>query len=269
MANHIRDIQGKSVGKDEIQFYKGHILIYIHIYMYSYTLLILFQENGPFLAGWDESSYLLPNKHSWTSNHNILYIDNPVGTGFSFTDNDEGYPTSDEDVAIALMEALRQFMRFLPSMVEGMIPSGTPLYAFGQSYGGAYVVSLSHLYLSYRENDREKIKDIWLKGIGIGNGFISPTDQSLYSEYVSNLGYVKESEFNELKKYDDEVVKSLKTSNYVRALEYSHKSLNYFVSKLMRFTNIYDFTFDEVIYDKQSIEFQSHNILLMNLKCLS
>ena len=126
-------------------------------------------------------------------------------------------------------------MRFLPSMVEGMIPSGTPLYAFGQSYGGAYVVSLSHLYLSYRENDREKIKDIWLKGIGIGNGFISPTDQSLYSEYVSNLGYVKESEFNELKKYDDEVVKSLKTSNYVRALEYSHKSLNYFVSKLASF----------------------------------
>ena len=157
------------------------------------------------------------------------------------------------------MEALRQFMRFLPSMIEGIIPSGTPLYAFGQSYGGAYVVSLSHLYLSYRENDREKIKDIWLKGIGIGNGFISPTDQSLYSEYVSNLGYVKESEFNEIKKYDDEVVKALKTSNYVRALEYSHKSLNYFVSKLMQFTNIYDFTFDQVIYDKQSIEFQYHN----------
>ena len=143
-------------------------------------------------------------------------------------------------------------------MIEGIIPSGTPLYAFGQSYGGAYVVSLSHLYLSYRENDREKIKDIWLKGIGIGNGFISPTDQSLYSEYVSNLGYVKESEFNEIKKYDDEVVKALKTSNYVRALEYSHKSLNYFVSKLMQFTNIYDFTFDQVIYDKQSIEFQYH-----------
>ena len=83
----------------------------------------------------------------------------------------------------------------------------------------------------------------------------SPTDQSLYSEYVSNLGYVKESEFNEIKKYDDEVVESLKTSNYVRALEYSHKSLNYFVSKLMQFTNIYDFTFDQVIYDKESIEF--------------
>ena len=30
----------------------------------------------------------------------------------------------------------------------------------------------------------------------------------------------------------------------------------------MQFTNIYDFTFDQVIYDKQSIEFQYH-------KCIS
>ena len=204
------------------------------------------QENGPFLVGWDETSYLLPNKHSWTSNHNMLYIDNPVGTGFSFTENKEGYPKTDEEVAAALIEGLRQFMLFLPYMVPGSVPAAMPLFAFGQSYGGAYVVSLSHLYLSYRENDKERIENIWLKGIGIGNGFISPTDQSLYADYVSNLGYLTDSQYQEMKKFDDELLKSLDNKNYVRALEYSHKSLNYFVTKIMKFTNIYDFTFNQV-----------------------
>jgi vitellogenic carboxypeptidase-like protein len=176
----------------------------------------------------------------------MLYIDNPVGTGFSYTDHDDGYPKTDEAVAEALLEALRQFMLFLPSMVSGIEPAGTPLFAFGQSYGGAYVVSLSHLYLSYRENNPSFIKDIWLKGIGIGNGFISPTDQSLYADYVSNLGYVSESQYKDMKEYDNELLESLKHSNYVRALEYSHKSLNYFVTKIMQYTNIYDFTFNQV-----------------------
>ena len=176
----------------------------------------------------------------------MLFIDNPVGTGFSFTESEDGYPTTDEEVAEALLEALRQFMRFLPFMVDGAVPAATPLYAFGQSYGGAYVVSLSHLYLSKRENDKPYIKDIWLKGIGIGNGFISPTDQSLYADYVSNLGYVSDSQYKDMKEYDNELLKSLKNSNYVRALEYSHKSLNYFVTKIMQFTNIYDFTFNQV-----------------------
>ena len=176
----------------------------------------------------------------------MLYIDNPVGTGFSFTDSEEGYPTTDEEVAEALLEALRQFMLFLPYMIPGSEPAATPLFAFGQSYGGAYVVSLSHLYLSYRENDKEHIKNIWLKGIGIGNGFISPTDQSLYADYVSNLGYVTNPQYQELKRFDNELLKSLKNENYVRALEYSHKSLNYFVTKIMKYTNIYDFTFNQV-----------------------
>ena len=62
----------------------------------------LFKENGPFLIGWDpkrQKPKLLNNIYSWTKNHNMLYIDNPVGTGFSFTKSG-GYPDSDEKWAI-------------------------------------------------------------------------------------------------------------------------------------------------------------------------
>ena len=48
------------------------------------TMYGLFKEHGPFLIGWDESAVkplLLNNMFSWNVNHNMLYIDSPVGTG--------------------------------------------------------------------------------------------------------------------------------------------------------------------------------------------
>ena len=212
------------------------------------TMYAVFKENGPFLVGWDSSahkSYLLTNKQTWTQGHNLLFIDNPVGTGFSFTDDDEGYPETDEEVAVALLEAIRQFMKLYPYMVKGAVSAKTPFFAFGQSYGGAYVVSLAHVYLAYRENDPSYIEDILLKGIGIGNGFISSADQSLYADYVSNLGYVSEAQYQEMKGHDESLLHALNQGNYSSALLISQKNLHYFVNEVMNLTNIYEFTFDQ------------------------
>ena len=115
----------------------------------------LFKENGPYLIGWDESAArpaLLNNIYSWNLRHNLLYIDNPVGTGFSFTDDSKGYPRSDQQLATELLEALSQFMLLYPHMISGAVSAKTPIYAFGESYGGAYVVSLAHVYLQQRFN---------------------------------------------------------------------------------------------------------------------
>ena len=73
-----------------------------------------------------------------------------LGTGFSFTSSKGGYPTTDEDLASELLEGLTQFMLLFPYMVPGAVSSQTPVYAFGESYGGAYVVSLAHVYLQQR-----------------------------------------------------------------------------------------------------------------------
>lgn len=35
---------------------------------------------------------------TWNSKNSMIYIDNPVGTGFSFTDDDRGYATNEVDV---------------------------------------------------------------------------------------------------------------------------------------------------------------------------
>ncbi|CAF1317606.1 unnamed protein product, partial [Didymodactylos carnosus] len=52
------------------------------------SLFGLFTEQGPILI--DQNMSLAQRNITWNSKYHLLYIDNPVGTGFSFTNNDDG-----------------------------------------------------------------------------------------------------------------------------------------------------------------------------------
>ncbi len=46
------------------------------------------QEIGPHAVGWE------PREHSWAENANLLFIDNPVGTGFSYVEKGANFCAS-------------------------------------------------------------------------------------------------------------------------------------------------------------------------------
>ena len=197
--------------------------------------------------GWDPDNAkpkLLNNLYKWTKNHNMLYIDNPVGAGFSFTESEDGNPETDEQVGKELLEGLVQFMKIYPAMVSGAEPSKTPVYAFGESYGGSYVISLAKTYLEYRENDGSYISELWLKGIGIGNGGVSAQDQYAYADFFNSLAFITKAEYDKLKSFENTFLEALAEKNYSGASDSLQKSLGYFVKDLMPYANIYDFTFN-------------------------
>ena len=207
----------------------------------------LFKENGPYLIGWDDQAAkpaLLKNIYSWTQNHNMLYIDNPAGTGFSFSQYQNGLPQTDEQIGLELLEALRQFMLLYPYMISGVDASQTPVYAFGESYGGAYVVSLAHVYLHMRENNKDFIKNIMLKGLGIGNGFVAPEYQSIYAEYVNSITYLTEKQNETMSRFDHLTLQAIREGKDKSAQDTSNRALHYFATEIMNLTNIYDFTHD-------------------------
>ena len=92
------------------------------------SLFGLFIEHGPFFV--DEALVLNEREISWSKKYNMLYIDQPAGTGFSFTDDIRGYAKNQYDVSKDLYEALSQFYQLCPGLLQN------DFFVTGESYGG-------------------------------------------------------------------------------------------------------------------------------------
>ena len=119
----------------------------------SSSMYGLLKENGPFIADVDKNGhpFVRSNPHSWSANHSVLYIDNPVGTGFSFAQNNEAYHSRVEDSTEDLYRFLQQFYRMFPEL------QSAKFFPFGESYAGKYVPSLA--YKIHMENIASRNKD--------------------------------------------------------------------------------------------------------------
>ncbi|XP_078284634.1 putative serine carboxypeptidase CPVL isoform X2 [Rhinoraja longicauda] len=123
----------------------------------------LFVEHGPYVV--TKNLTLEARKVPWTSKYSMLYIDNPVGTGFSFTDKPEGYAQNEDDVGRDLYNALIQFFQIFHEYQQN------EFYATGESYAGKYVPAIG--YYIHINNPTAKLK-INFKGMAIGDGLCDP-----------------------------------------------------------------------------------------------
>ncbi len=142
----------------------------------------LFYENGPYQ--FNEDSTLKSNPYSWNAVSNLLYVDQPIGTGFSKGGLHDA--RSETEVAEDMANMLRGFVEQNPEF------AGRDFYITGESYAGHYVPAISH-YLAFEATDVQ----LNLKGIAIGNGLTDP-----YQQYPA---YAKFSFENDLisKKWED------------------------------------------------------------------
>ena len=136
------------------------------------SLLALFGENGPFLINTTTTPVL--NEYGWNSFANLLYVDQPAGTGFSYVSDPSKYDTSEKEISTALWEFLLIFYQKYPQY------SQLDLYIIGESYAGHYVPAIGsfivRLNTAYAKN---------LKGIAIGNGWVDPYIQyKAYAQYA-------------------------------------------------------------------------------------
>ncbi|XP_071803134.1 probable serine carboxypeptidase CPVL [Asterias amurensis] len=152
----------------------------------------LFAENGPFTVTKDLK--LVPKKYAWTSKYSVLYIDNPVGTGFSFTEHDQGYANNQSIIAAQLYSALQQFFTLFPEYQKN------DFYTTGESYAGKYVPVLSYLIHLEDPWPSTKVK-INLKGMAVGDGFTAP--DKLIPGYGAFMAEVGIADFTQKGKIDE------------------------------------------------------------------
>jgi serine carboxypeptidase 1 len=78
---------------------------------------------------------------------NVLFIDNPVGTGFSYVDRYAALTTNNTQIAEDLVTFTKGFLEEHPEF------RSVPLYIFSESYGGKmaaeYALALDKVILHY------------------------------------------------------------------------------------------------------------------------
>ncbi|KAM4857867.1 putative serine carboxypeptidase CPVL isoform 2-T2 [Urocitellus parryii] len=169
----------------------------------------LFVEHGPYVI--TSNMTVLPRNFPWTTTLSMLYMDNPVGTGFSFTNNSQGYAVNEDDVAHNLHSALVQFFQLFPEY------ENNDFYATGESYAGKYVPALAH-YI-HALNPKEQVK-IHLKGIALGNAYSDP--ESIikgYAPFLYEIGLLDERQRKYFQKQCNKCIKYIKEENWLRAFE--------------------------------------------------
>ncbi|CAI5778655.1 lysosomal protective [Podarcis lilfordi] len=134
----------------------------------------LLTEHGPFTIQPDGAT-LGYNNYAWNKLAHILYLESPVGVGYSYSDSQD-YRTNDTEVARVNYLALKEFLRLYPEY------SSKDLFLTGESYGGIYIPTLAQWVM--------QDPSLNLKGIAVGNGLSSyeTNDNSLvYFAYYHGL----------------------------------------------------------------------------------
>ncbi|KAJ4460845.1 hypothetical protein PAPYR_2664 [Paratrimastix pyriformis] len=150
------------------------------------SLFGCFSEVGPFeLTG--DPAMPSPRKLSWGNNYAMLFIDNPVMTGFSYTEHEEGYSHTEAQVADNLYKALQQFFTIHPEYQKN------EFYLTGESYAGKYIPALGARIDA--ENRRGGLPFINLKGLAIGDGLVDPITQiGAYADVLGSFGMAGDAE---------------------------------------------------------------------------
>lgn len=166
----------------------------------------LFQEHGPFVI--NNNLTVIKRKYTWTKGINVLYIDNPVGTGFSFTQNQAGYVTNEDEVARDLYAALIQFFQIFTHFQNNQF------YVSGESYAGKYIPAIA--YYIHINNPTSPIK-INLQGIAIGDGLVDPENMMHYGDYLIQHGLIDQDGLQKFHALEQKIKVDIENKNFAEA----------------------------------------------------
>lgn len=109
--------------------------------------LIMWLQGGPGASGtgygnFEEMGPLDTNLNyrntTWVTAANVIYVDNPVGAGFSYVDDASLYTTNNTQIAADLVTLMQAFLTKYPAFQT------TPFFVFCESYGGLCVTLCCH-----------------------------------------------------------------------------------------------------------------------------
>ncbi|KAH7105623.1 alpha/beta-hydrolase [Auriculariales sp. MPI-PUGE-AT-0066] len=127
----------------------------------------LMMEIGPWRV--DNKGGLKYTEGGWEEYANVVFVDQPPGTGFSYTSSDKFVMSSLKYMSAHVVQFMRTFYDIFPEF------KNMDTYLSGESYAGQYIPYIADAILNSNLGTP-------LKGVAIGNGWIDPPTQ--YKAYI-------------------------------------------------------------------------------------
>lgn len=157
----------------------------------------LFIENGPLRVV--DLNKLEINEFAWNNEGYVLYIDQPIGTGFSYV-NPEcqacDYVHNQSAVNSHIFSALQSLYVVFPFL------EARKTILAGESYAGHYIPAIADYFLTLNKakgySGSDKQVNVW--SLAIGNGWSIPKIQYNFGSYANNLGILSAPDAQKLTK---------------------------------------------------------------------
>lgn len=128
-------------------------------------------EQGPFRP--DVQGNVAENPYSWNQIANMVFLEQPVGVGFSYSDNNDDYRIGDD---VAAQDNLATIIAFLDRFPHF---NHSALYITSESYGGHYMPTWADAIMQYNDAQEYSQDRLNFKGFAVGNP---------YTDYYSGVG---------------------------------------------------------------------------------
>lgn len=156
----------------------------------------LFFENGPLCMREGGVPELRPAAETWISHPahlSMLFVDSPVGTGWSQARSNTSFSKNEADVTGNLIILLREFGKRHPEAPKTLLIAG-------ESYGGHYLPALgAHIV----KNPSSIPFKLW--GLSLGNSFLDAPRQVLEKPRTAFFfGLIDEDQMGQAKKFAEE-----------------------------------------------------------------
>ncbi|XP_052139940.1 serine carboxypeptidase-like 50 [Oryza glaberrima] len=174
------------------------------------SLIGSFAELGPYLL-LDSTSALARNDNRWNRRFGVIFIDNPLGAGFSAPASGDDIPTDERTIAAHLLAALQSFMALDPAF------RARPLFLTGESYAGKYIpAAASHILdANAKLTDDRRVN---LQGIAIGNGMTHPVAQvTVHADQAYFAGLINAEQKAKVEEMQDKTVSLIKSKKWAAA----------------------------------------------------
>ncbi|PUZ40804.1 hypothetical protein GQ55_9G452600 [Panicum hallii var. hallii] len=185
-----------------------------------------FQEIGPLDVN------LQPRNSTWLQKADLIFVDNPVGVGYSYVEDDSLLVTTDWQQAADATTLLKALVKEVPAL------QSSPLFLVAESYGGKYAATLG---ASIARAVRAGELNITLGGVALGDSWISPEDFTLsYTPLLLSVSRLDDNAGDEAKRMAETAKEQIAAGNFTAA-EGSWSDLLLFIGTRSGDVDVYNF----------------------------